>query len=41
MLGAKTTRPLVHDYIVQRKELRKEKKKKAQTCFMCKTSCSK
>ncbi len=28
MLGAKTTRPPVHDHIAQRKELRKEKNKK-------------
>jgi hypothetical protein len=28
MPGAKTTRPLVHDHIAQRKELRKEKNRK-------------
>ncbi len=41
MLGAKTARPLVHDHIAQREELRKEKKQKTQTSFMCKTSCNK
>jgi hypothetical protein len=28
MLGAKTTRPPVHDHIVQREKLRKEKNRK-------------